>query len=113
MSAANPAANRRELVGAGLRIGRTHVASVVNTLVLAYAGAALPILIDLRHPGPARPATCISTETVAMEIVRGLVGSLGIIAAVPLTTALAAMAVADRSRELVSAEPEHIHADAN
>ena len=106
LSAANPTANRRELVAAGLRIGRTHVASVVNTLVLAYAGAALPVLLvfaiqDL--PGRA----VLSQESVAMEVVRGLVGSLGIIAAVPLTTALAAMAVADRSRELV-AEPEHI-----
>ncbi|TCC05893.1 YibE/F family protein [Kribbella soli] len=106
LSAANPSANRRELVSAGLRIGRTHVASVVNTLVLAYAGAALPVLLifaiqDL--PGRA----ILSTESVAMEVVRGLVGSLGIIAAVPLTTALAAMAVADRSRELV-AEPEHV-----
>ncbi len=102
LSAANPSANRRELVTAGLRIGRTHVASVVNTLVLAYAGAALPVLLvfaiqDL--PGRA----VLSTESVAMEVVRGLVGSLGIIAAVPLTTALAAMAVADRSRNLVAA----------
>jgi uncharacterized membrane protein len=47
----------------------------------------------------------LSQESVAMEIVRGLVGSLGIIAAVPLTTALAALAVADRSRNLI-ATPE-------
>jgi uncharacterized membrane protein len=108
LSAANPAANRRELVGAGLRIGRTHVASVVNTLVLAYAGAAMPTLLVFAIQGlPAQ--SVISTETVAMEVVRGLVGSLGIIAAVPLTTALAAMAVADRSRNLITAEPEHIH----
>jgi uncharacterized membrane protein len=106
LSAANPAANRRELVGAGLRIGRTHVASVVNTLVLAYAGAAMPILLVFAIQGlPGRYV--VSTELVAMEVVRGLVGSLGIIAAVPLTTALAAMAVADRSRELI-AEPEHL-----
>ena len=110
LSAANPAANRRELMGAGLRIGRTHVASVVNTLVLAYAGAALPILLVFAIQDlPGRYV--LSTEMVAMEVVRGLVGSLGIIMAVPLTTALAAMAVADRSRELVNAEPEHIHAD--
>ena len=108
LSAANPAATRRELMGAGLRIGRTHVASVVNTLVLAYAGAALPtLLVFAIQDLPGR--IVLSTETVAMEVVRGLVGSLGIIAAVPLTTALAAMAVADRSRDLVTAEPEHIH----
>jgi len=107
LSAANPAANRRELFGAGLRIGRTHVASVVNTLVLAYAGAAMPVLITFAIQGlPARYV--VSTEMVAMEVVRGLVGSLGIIAAVPLTTALAAMAVADRSRDLVATEPEHL-----
>ena len=76
------------------------------TSVLAYAGAALPVLLVFAIQGlPGRAV--ISTESVAMEIVRGLVGSLGIIAAVPLTTALAAMAVADRSRDLV-AEPEHL-----
>lgn len=104
LSAANPGANRRELVAAGLRIGRTHVASVVNTLVLAYAGAAMPVLLVFAIQG-LPVLSVISTETVAVEIVRGLVGSLGIIAAVPLTTALAAMAVADRSRDLV-ATPE-------
>jgi uncharacterized membrane protein len=109
LSAANPSASRRELIGAGLRIGRTHVASVVNTLVLAYAGAAMPTLIVFAIQGlPGQYV--VSTETVAMEVVRGLVGSLGIIAAVPLTTALAAMAVADRSRDLVATEPEHLTA---
>jgi uncharacterized membrane protein len=101
LSAANPSASRRSLIGAGLRIGRAHVASVVNTLVLAYAGAALPILMVFAVGGV--PSTYVlSTELVAMEVVRGLVGSLGIIAAVPLTTALAAMAVGDRSHDLVA-----------
>ncbi|WP_427895455.1 YibE/F family protein [Kribbella sp. GL6] len=101
LSAANPAASRRELLSAGLRIGRTHVASVVNTLVLAYAGAAMPVLLVFAIQDLPM-LSVISTEAVAMEVVRGLVGSLGIIAAVPLTTALAAMAVADRSRDLVA-----------
>jgi uncharacterized membrane protein len=100
LSAANPAASRASLIGAGLRIGRAHVASVVNTLVLAYAGAALPILMVFAIGGVST-GYLLSTEIVAVEVVRGLVGSLGIIAAVPLTTALAAMAVADRSRDLV------------
>jgi uncharacterized membrane protein len=107
LSAANPSASRAELISAGLRIGRTHVASVVNTLVLAYAGAAMPVLITFAIQGlPGQYV--LSTEMVAMEVVRGLVGSLGIIAAVPLTTTLAALAVADRSRDLVSAQqPVH------
>lgn len=108
LSAANPAASRASLIGAGLRIGRAHVASVVNTLVLAYAGAALPILMVFAIGGVST-GYLLSTEIVAVEVVRGLVGSLGIIAAVPLTTALAAMAVADRSRELV-AEPQPVAA---
>jgi uncharacterized membrane protein len=101
LSAANPSASRRSLVSAGLRIGRAHVASVVNTLVLAYAGASLPILMVFAM-GAVPPAYAISTEQVAVEVIRGLVGSLGIIAAVPLTTALAAMAVAHRSADKVS-----------
>lgn len=101
LSAANPAASRRSLVSAGLRIGRAHVASVVNTLVLAYAGAALPLLM-MYAVGNVGVVYGISTEPIAMEIIRGLVGSLGIILAVPLTTVLAAMAVADRSRDLVA-----------
>ena len=96
LAALNQAATRRELFGAGLRIGRAHVASVVNTLVLAYAGAALPLLTIFAIsavPG----SYAISTENVAVEVVRALVGSLGIIAAVPLTTALAALAVGGRT----------------
>jgi uncharacterized membrane protein len=97
LSAANPAASRRSLIGAGLRIGRAHVASVVNTLMLAYAGAALPLLL-LFAASNAPSTYTISTEDVAIQVIGGLVGSLGIIAAVPLTTALAAMAVGDRAR---------------
>jgi uncharacterized membrane protein len=97
LSAANPSASRAELIGAGLRIGRAHVASVVNTLMLAYAGSALPLL--LLFAASAAPSTyTVSTEEVAIQVVSGLVGSLGIIAAVPLTTALAALAVGARSQ---------------
>jgi uncharacterized membrane protein len=104
LSAANPAATRSELIGSGLRIGRAHVASVVNTLVLAYAGASLPTL--LIFAASAAPATyTVSTEEVAIQVIGGLVGSLGIIAAVPLTTALAALAVGGRS-ERVPAAPQ-------
>jgi uncharacterized membrane protein len=95
LSAANPATSRAALFGAALRIGRAHVASVVNTLVLAYAGAALPLLMIFAI-GAVPGAYAVSTEQVAIEVVRGLVGSLGIIAAVPITTALAALAVGDR-----------------
>jgi uncharacterized membrane protein len=72
-----------------MNIGRDHIASTVNTLFLAYAGAALPLLIILSlQTEPA--SVLVNREFMATEIVRTLVGSLGILAAVPLTTALAA-----------------------
>ena len=93
---ADPGASARKLYGAGMRIGRDHIASVVNTLVMAYAGAALPLLLlfSIARSGVLRVA---SSELVAEEIVRTLVGSIGLVASVPLTTALAALVVsADR-----------------
>ena len=81
----------RELYRSGMRIGRDHVASTVNTLVLAYAGASLPLLLFFSLAD--RPVAVVANgELVATEIVRTLVGSIGLVASVPLTTALAAWA---------------------
>jgi uncharacterized membrane protein len=93
LAATDPDASRPTLFARGMRVGRAHVASTVNTLALAYVGATLPLLLvfsalDLPF------ATAVSQELVAQEVVRGLVGGLGIIAAVPLTTALAAVVAA-------------------
>jgi uncharacterized membrane protein len=77
---------------AGMRIGRDHVASTVNTLVLAYAGASMPILILFLLSD--QPATTVASgEIVATEIVRSLVGSIGLVASVPITTWLAVRTV--------------------
>jgi uncharacterized membrane protein len=81
----------------GMNIGRDHIAATVNTLVLAYVGASLPLLLlFLLSDQPA--LYLLSREMVAEEVVRTLVGSLGLIAAVPLTTALAAWLVARKAR---------------
>ncbi|MFJ8360669.1 YibE/F family protein [Streptomyces sp. NPDC093984] len=94
---ANPSMGWRGLYRAGIRIGRDHIASVVNTLVLAYAGAALPLLL-LFSIAQSSVVTVADSELVAEEIVRTLVGSIGLVASVPVTTALAALVVsADRS----------------
>lgn len=86
---ANPAYSTRRLYSSALRIGRAHIASTVNTLVLAYAGASLPLLILFTISN--RPlGGVLTTEVVAEEIVRTLVGSIGLVASVPITTALAA-----------------------
>lgn len=93
---ANPSMGWRGLYRAGIRIGRDHIASVVNTLVLAYAGAALPLLL-LFSIAQSSVGTVANSELVAEEIVRTLVGSIGLVASVPVTTALAALMVsADR-----------------
>ena len=88
---ANPLLGAGELFARGLNVGRDHIASTANTLVLAYAGAALPLIVILSvQPEPL--GLLISREQIATEIVRTLVGSIGIVAAVPITTAIAALA---------------------
>ena len=89
LRAANPEMSRTELYRSALNVGRDHIASTVNTLVLAYAGASLPLMI-LLTVSPQPLATVLTTELIGAEIVRTLVGSIGLIASVPLTTALAA-----------------------
>ncbi|MGW5341429.1 YibE/F family protein [Streptomyces sp. HUAS TT3] len=93
---ADPAMGPRALYRAAIRIGRDHIASVVNTLVLAYAGAALPLLLLFSIANSSVGAVA-NSELVAVEIVRTLVGSIGLVASVPVTTVLAALVVsADR-----------------
>ena len=95
---ADRGARAGEVYRAAARVGRDHVASIVNTLALAYAGAALPLLL-LFTVAEADSADVLTTEVVAQEVVRALVGGIGIVAAAPLTTALATVfAVADRGR---------------
>jgi uncharacterized membrane protein len=88
----DPGLNARGLYGAGIRIGRDHIASTVNTLVLAYSAAALPLLLLFTQSGLGM-GDVLTTETVAVEVVQTLVGSIGLVASVPLTTALACWVV--------------------
>jgi uncharacterized membrane protein len=93
---ADPAAGFGRLFRAGSRVGRAHVASVVNTIVLAYAGSSLPLLVLLVADNGSLTAV-VPSQVVAQEIVRSCVATIGLIAAVPLTTALAAWAHRSRS----------------
>jgi uncharacterized membrane protein len=86
----NPGQDFRKLYRSAMNIGQDHIAATVNTLVLAYAGAALPMLL-LFSVGGVDYGMAINLEFIAEEIVRTLVGSLGLFASVPITTALAAM----------------------
>ena len=104
----DPDATARSLFVRAMRIGRSHAASTVNTLVLAYVGATLPLMLvfsalDLPF------GIAVSQEIVAQEVVRGLVGGLGILAAVPVTTAIAALVAGRlvRERRTASVGPSH------
>ena len=81
-------AGRWELVNRAMNVGRSHIAATVNTLVLAYVGASLPLIV-LFAAGRQDPLLIVSGEVVAVEVIRALVGSIGIVAAVPITTAIA------------------------
>ena len=95
----SPEMSTRLLYSSAMRIGRDHIASTVYTLVLAYAGAALPLLILFSLAN--RPSLDVITgDVVAEEIVRTLVGSIGLVASVPITTALATIVVPRRTDSL-------------
>jgi uncharacterized membrane protein len=87
---ANPSLGFAALFRSAMRIGQDHVAATVNTLVLAYAGASLPMLLMFTL-GQGELGYLVNFEFVAEEIVRTLVGSLGLVSAVPLSTAIASL----------------------
>ena len=86
---ANPAQGLRRLTASALSVGRDHLSATVNTLVLAYVGAALPILLIFEDQGTSF-GDALNREAVGGQVVAMLVGSIGLILAVPLTTGLAA-----------------------
>ena len=103
---AEPNQSRAQLIGAAIRIGRAHIASTVNTLVLAYVGAAMPLLLIFDATRQTL-GLAANSESIAVEIVRTLCGSIGLVAAVPLTTALAATLVS--GAEVCDDDHDHDH----
>ena len=95
LNAASPTLSRWVLAARAMNVGRSHIAATVNTLFLAYVGASLALIV-LFAAGRQDPLLTASSEIVAVEVVRAVVGSIGIVLAVPLTTAVAA-ALVDRS----------------
>jgi uncharacterized membrane protein len=89
LRAANKQLGFIELYNRALRVGKDHIGSLVNTLALAYAGTSLPMLLLYSYSATS-PLVLINQEVIAAEILRIMVGSIGLILAVPLTTAMAA-----------------------
>lgn len=87
---ANASLSAHELYSRALSIGREHIASLVNTLVLAYAGASLPLFLMFTLPGAQPFWVTFNSEFIAEEVVRTLVGSMALILAVPLSSWIAA-----------------------
>ena len=103
LKAVQPELTTAGLMRPALRIGRDHISSTVNTLFLAYAGTSLPLLL-LFVEAQQGLANVVTREIVATEVVRTLVGSIGLVASVPIATWLAAMVVSGGS-EAPAAEP--------
>ena len=92
LRAAAPAATRRELFSSGMRIGRDHIASTIYTIVFAYAGTSLGLLVLVSlYDRPV--ADMLLDEGVAEEVVRTLTSTVGLVLAVPITTVLAVLTV--------------------
>jgi uncharacterized membrane protein len=106
LARADPKLSRWQLCRAGNRVGRAHVASVINTLVLAYAGASLPLLLLIvLNTGGYDAGAVLTAQPIAQEIVRSAVATIGLVAAVPLTTALAAYVCGSTGTGAVPAYP--------
>ena len=107
---ANPNYSKKEMLARSLRIGREHIGALVNTLAIAYVGASLPLLLLLSSAGTHSVGYTLNSELSATEIVRTLVGSIGLVLAIPVTTALAVFILYPRRMQFVGTESHgHSH----
>lgn len=84
-----PSITPKELFHRGMQVGHDHISSLVNTLILVYAGASLPMLL-LFFDSSTTFHKVLNAEFMAEEIIQTLIGSIGLILAVPITTVIAA-----------------------
>lgn len=106
--AANSTLSLRELYQRAMQVGREHLGAVVNTLVLAYAGASLPLLL-LFSLSPASPLTLINSDVMATEVIRAAVGGIALALAIPIATALGAFVAKRYPSSDVLKEKHHHH----
>ena len=99
---------RKQILNRSLRIGREHIGALVNTLAIAYVGASLPILLLFKQSDTSI-AYVINSERFSTEIIRILMGSAGLVIAVPITTFLAVYVLYGRKLKAPSGEAHHHH----
>jgi uncharacterized membrane protein len=104
----NPSFSLSDLYRRAMNVGLDHIGSLVNTLVLAYTGAALPLLV-LLTVSEVGFLQALNMEVVAAEVVTTLVGSTGLVIAVPLTTLIAALLFRGDRVPIAEGELDHVH----
>ena len=88
-----------------IRIGREHIGALINTLAIAYVGASLPLLLLFYSSGSDTPfLMTINKEIFSTEIIRTLIGSIGLVLAVPITTLLSTVMLIQNKKEPISPE---------
>lgn len=108
---ANPQLTFSELYRRAISVGREHIAALVNTLALAYAGASLPLFLLFTVAVPKPLWVTLNSEIIAEELVRALIGSMTLMAAVPITTTLAVLVFGkDEERPPTRNPHSHTHA---
>jgi uncharacterized membrane protein len=104
----DPRLGARRLYRRAFVIGRDHLSATIHTLVLAYAGATLPLLLVMRSSG-VNATDALNAQDVAEPVIAGVVGCIALIAAVPLTTGLAALLIARVPADVIGDGHEHHH----
>lgn len=99
---------RKEVYKRGIRIGREHIGALVNTLAIAYVGASLPLLLLMQN-ATTGILFIVNSEVFATEIVRILIGSIGLILAVPVTTLIASYMLYGREASFQKSTHNHTH----
>jgi uncharacterized membrane protein len=100
--------SKREVYRRALRLGREHIGALVNTLAIAYVGAALPLLLLFYGFGTDTIGMALNREVFATEIVRTIIGSIGIVLAVPITTLIAVQMLVGKVKS-ERQSPRHVH----
>lgn len=105
--AVNSNLSRKDVFSRALRVGKEHVSALVNTLVLAYVGVGLPLILYVSTLGVSDIGLVLNSEVFATEIVRTIIGSIGLILSVPLTTFLAAVFLENSKGKPLTEKEKH------
>jgi uncharacterized membrane protein len=107
---AGPHLSKRYIFTRAIRIGREHIGALVNTLAIAYVGASLPLLL-LFYQSSASAGLMINQEIFATEIIRTMIGSIGLVLAVPITTVISIFLIVGKSNYRKDVDPRLLDAE--